>query len=100
MLVASRFIPPRALASHTSQLRLSNNSFVRSLLTALMVQTRRATQLAAKDEPKHTPVDVKHTDKGGHTRQPLKRARKERRPEERVSPVVAAEPKEPERESQ
>lgn len=94
MLVASRFIPRRALPSHTSQLRLSYNPSVRSLLTALMVQTRRATQLAAKDEPKHMPTAVKPT------RQPLKRARREHQPEERVPSAVATGSKEPERESQ
>lgn len=66
-----------------------------------MVQTRQAAQLAAKPEHKHKPVDV-----GGEpptkemATRPLKRARKERHPDERASPVVVPEPEEPKRASQ
>ncbi|KAI9574151.1 AP endonuclease [Boletus coccyginus] len=58
-----------------------------------MVRKRRATQLAARDEPKHKPEDVKPRTKGEHTSRPLKRARIERQPEERAPPAVETEPK-------
>ena len=79
----------------------SKNPSICSLLTTLMVQTRRAAQLAAKPEHKHKPVDV---DDKPPTKEiaarPLKRARKERHTDERASPIVVPEPKESERASQ
>ncbi|KAG6371883.1 xylose isomerase-like protein [Boletus reticuloceps] len=48
-----------------------------------MVQTRRATQLAAKGEP---------LTKGDHTSRPFKRAKKEHQPDERPPSAVVTEP--------
>ncbi|KAG8217947.1 xylose isomerase-like protein [Butyriboletus roseoflavus] len=94
---ARHFVPRRAHAWH---IRPFNNPSVGLFSVALMMRTRRATQLAAidKDEAKHRPVDVKPPAEGEHTRRPLKRARKEQRPGERASSTVAtgAELKEPE----
>ena len=100
--VACRFVLRRAHASHISQIRPFNNPSVGLFSAALMVQTRRATELSANDEAKHESesVDVKPSTKGEHTRRPLKRARKEHQPGERASSVVVTEPKEPEGKSQ
>ncbi|KAH0826901.1 xylose isomerase-like protein [Lanmaoa asiatica] len=94
MLVTFCFVSRRALASYISQSRPSDSPSGHSLLPALMVQTRRASQLAAKDEPKRKPEDIKPPTKGEHTRRPLKRARREHQPDERAPSVVATEPKE------
>jgi hypothetical protein len=91
MLVTWRSVTHCALTLHISQLQPSKNPSIRLSFIAFMVQTRRATLLAAKDEPKHKPVDVKPRTKGEHTTRPLKRARK--------APVVATNSKELERES-
>lgn len=99
--VACRFVLRRAHASHISRIRPFNNPSVALFSAALMVQTRRAIQLSAKDEARHKSVDVKPPTKGEHTRRPLKRARKEHQPPgERASSVVATEPKEPEGKTQ
>jgi AP endonuclease-1 len=86
MLVTWRSVTHCALTLHISQLQPSKNPSIRLSFIAFMVQTRRATLLAAKDEPKHKPVDVKPRTKGEHTTRPLKRARK--------APVVATNSKE------
>jgi len=99
MLVAWRAVSRRALTSHISQLPPLENPSICSSLTALMARKRRATQLAARDEPKHKLEDVKPRTKGEHASRPLKRARIERQPEERAPPAVETEPKELERES-
>ena len=99
MLVAWRSITRRALTSHISQLEPFKNPLVRLSLTAFMVQTRQTTRLAARDEPKLKPVDVKPRTKGEHTTRPPKRARIALQPDERVPPVVATNTEELERES-
>lgn len=77
MLVSRIPRRPLLVTPHISQPRLFDNHPVRSLLTAFMVQTRRATQLATKDEPKYNPAGVNPPTKGEHARRPLKRARNE-----------------------